>query len=57
MTMTFRQEQIYMGGKMESRSISPYRELVSVARYIIVVPQSIHSYKDHCGRLLGCDAQ
>jgi hypothetical protein len=57
MTMTFRQAQIYMGGKMESRSISPYRELVSVARYIIVVPQSIHSYNDHCGRLLGRNAQ
>jgi hypothetical protein len=37
MTMTFRQAHIYMGGKMERRSISPSSELVFVARYIIVL--------------------
>jgi hypothetical protein len=43
------------GRKMESGRVSPYRELASVVRCIIFVPQSIPSYKDHGVRLLGCD--
>jgi hypothetical protein len=58
-TITFRQAHFYMGVGWKVGAYLPMGNLASVVRCIIFAPHeiSIHSYKDHGLRLLGCDVR